>query len=631
MNANSMKKKPKTKIWISAVTSALIVMILILGCYRKIDQGGNPYFVDPAEPSMTLSKKDLNKFGSSVNVIDGEAESHYKMALYLQRRKKHKLAIEELKRAIQHSPLFAKAYNAMGVSYDNLGSYSQAIGCYRSALKLDPKSDYVYNNLGYSYLLKNELDAAIEAFQKAVELDENNKRYRNNLGLAYVMKERYDKAYEQFKIIEDDTGAKEKMARLIDQLGKEPDQYFAKDSNLEDGRNKTIGREKPVVIRRKIEADSEKEDSQSLRSDKKAYLNADNGKVPPYETQSSTMESRGTLGKNPEIAEPIKVKSLEGLGKNGYSEFQAESNQSDRVASCKFCEEDTAESNRQAAGINSKQTIATENQKLTAGKNTEIYNVDESSASSNPSYELSTAELVSEPASDKNVSTESVKAKQSAYENSNDAQNTVAQKVIELEDSYYPNAKETASATSVEPTEAKKALIETNQKVSKENQVSAQAKTASFVKSSDKKMDRKISQKIQSQQDEALSLAAKEQQVNENFKSEETIVEVEIEVANGNGINGAAARFGSYLKLNGFKVAKVTNAHSFDHLTTKIFYCNADKKDVYELLRQMPFVLDQQSMIELKNPGGRIKIIIGEDLVKHNKIISSAIYKKRKS
>ena len=167
-----------------------------------------------------------------MKVIDGQAQSHYKMAIHFQRRKKHKLAIEELKEAVKLNPLFAKAYNAMGVSYDNLRRYSQAIGCYQSALKLDPKLDYVHNNLGYSYLLKNELDAAIVAFQKAIELNDNNKRYRNNLGLAYVMKNQYDKAYEQFKIVENETEAKEKLTRLLDKLGKEkPDEYLAKDSN----------------------------------------------------------------------------------------------------------------------------------------------------------------------------------------------------------------------------------------------------------------------------------------------------------------------------------------------------------------------------------------------------------------
>ena len=239
-----------------------------------------------------------------MKVIDGQAESHYKMTLYFQSRKKHKLAIEELKKAVQLNPLFTKAYNAIGVSYDNLGRYRQAIGCYQSALKFDPKLDYVYNRLGYSCLLKNELDEAVAAFQKAIELNDNNKCYRNNLGLAYVMKDQYDKAYEQFKIIEDDTGAKEKIARLLDQLGKEkPDQYLAKDSILEHSRKKTSGREKPLVIRRKIEADtpqslikadtsaqkqkdSEKEDLQFSGSDKKAYLNPDKDKTQLDETQT---------------------------------------------------------------------------------------------------------------------------------------------------------------------------------------------------------------------------------------------------------------------------------------------------------------------------------------------------------
>ena len=139
MSKNSLKRKPKTKIWIPAVTSALILIVLILGCYQKINEAGNPNIVDQANQRMTLSEKDLNKFESSMKVIDGQAESHYKMALYFQRRKKHKFAIEELKTAVQLNPLFTKAYNAMGVSYDKLGHYSQAVGCYRSALKLDPK------------------------------------------------------------------------------------------------------------------------------------------------------------------------------------------------------------------------------------------------------------------------------------------------------------------------------------------------------------------------------------------------------------------------------------------------------------------------------------------------------------
>ena len=108
MSKNSLKKKPKTKIWIPAVTSSLILIILVFGCYRNINDGGNPNFANQADQRMTLSEKDLNKFGSSMKIIDGEAESHYKMALYFQRRKKHKFAIEELKMAIQAQSLISQ-------------------------------------------------------------------------------------------------------------------------------------------------------------------------------------------------------------------------------------------------------------------------------------------------------------------------------------------------------------------------------------------------------------------------------------------------------------------------------------------------------------------------------------------
>jgi Flp pilus assembly protein TadD len=87
----------------------------------------------------------------------------------------------------------AKAYSAMGVSYDKLRENSQAIHCYQLALKIDSNLDYVHNNLGYSYLNIGNPDAAIESFQKAIQLNDENKRYRNNLALAYVMNDRYDR------------------------------------------------------------------------------------------------------------------------------------------------------------------------------------------------------------------------------------------------------------------------------------------------------------------------------------------------------------------------------------------------------------------------------------------------------
>jgi hypothetical protein len=417
----------------------------------------------------------------------------------------------------------------MGVSYDNLGRYSQATGCYRSALKLDPKLDYVHNNLGYSYLLKNELDAAIVAFQKAIELNDNNKRYRNNLGLAYVMKDQYDKAYDQFRIIEGDTGAKEKLVKLLDKLGKEkPDQYLAKDSNSGRTREKSE-RKTPVVIRRKIKdkepqfliktdtsaqksKDQEIKDEQFSPSDKKAFLNPDKDIPPLDETDTSTGNSRAALAKNSEINDPKKVKSLGSIVKEGHRELQTESNQPGQSTPYEFIEEDTAESDLAAIGANPIQKITAEDQKPstlgeepTAETKTEIQEVKESSVSSDPVYYISAVELVPDPASEKNASTESVKTKSSAYENANRVQNTFESKVIEVEKSYYPDAKETATVTPAKSKKPKTDFVETNQTVLKKKQPSVYAAAATTITSTDKKIDQKRIQDTRSQRKEALS------------------------------------------------------------------------------------------------------------------------------
>jgi Flp pilus assembly protein TadD len=595
MSTNYLKREPNTKIWISAVISTLIFVVLILGCFRKIIDDGNPYFVGQKEQNNTLSEKDLNRFGSSVKVIDGQAESHYKMALYFQRRKKHKLAIEELKKAVQLNPSFLKAYNAMGVSYDNLRRHSQAIRCYQSALKLDPKLDYVYNNLGYSYLLKNELDEAIVAFEKAIELNANNKRYQNNLGLAYVMKDQYDKAYEQFKIVEDETKAEIKLTRLLDQLGKEkPEQYLAKDTDLTNP-PKTI---KADVLAKRQKA-LKKEETQISSSNKKTDLSPYD-KTSLDETQTSSMHSPGASTKNQQVGNSKKVKNLENIEKEGNREHKIGSKKSDAPADLKFSEENTANrSSQETMNTTSAQIIVAKNQKSDAKSTTQKYKVNESSASSNPAYDSSTTKLASEPASGKNLSTESIKIQRSNYKNSTDTENTFPLKVPKVEDTYHTDAQETGSATPGDPIEVKEDLIEPNQT-------------------------------IKSQQEEASILAVKETDLDKYIKPKKITFEVEIEVANGNGINGAAGRFGSYLKSNGFKVVKVTNANSFDHAITKIFFCNNGKKDVYELLRRIPFVLDEQAIVELKKQKNLIKIIIGKDLVKYDQIISSTIIKKRR-
>ena len=162
-----MKPKAKRIACIARVAITALMITLTSCCYLKNDNEPAFQYYDQGKNSSSLTDKDLGKFASSVRKVDGQAESHYKMALHFQRNRRHKLAIEEFKNALQQNPSMAKAYNAMGVSYDKLRKNSQAIHCYQLALKIDSNLDYVHNNLGYSYLHIGNLDAAIDVISES--------------------------------------------------------------------------------------------------------------------------------------------------------------------------------------------------------------------------------------------------------------------------------------------------------------------------------------------------------------------------------------------------------------------------------------------------------------------------------
>jgi hypothetical protein len=118
---------------------------------------------------------------------------------------------------------------------------------------------------------------------------------------------------------------------------------------------------------------------------------------------------------------------------------------------------------------------------------------------------------------------------------------------------------------------------------------------------------------------------------NERPQRKNAIIKVEIEVSNGNGVNGMASRLGRYLSEKGFKVTRLSNANSFSHEKTKIFYYNGHLQDAHRLLQEVPYHIDMKHIIELKQKGNRLKILIGKDMIPCDSVISRAQSAKKPS
>lgn len=387
---------------IGTILLVIFYIIPITGCYSKKKFVGQIPPSYQREKANDISDKDVQNFLSSVRKVDGNIAFQYRLALYFQKRNRHKNALEVIKEVIREDATYEKAYNAMGVSYDYLGDYNRAIHSYKLALKINPDLDYVYNNLGYSHLINGNLDSAIDAFYKAITLNNQNKRYHNNLGLAYTQKGQFELAFEQFIDAGDETSANYKLAKLLYQEGK----YELARKYM----NRAI----------QLEASVDNEASDPILSKEK------------FAESSLTVEEKYPKSKSPTFISSLDQKSTE-------------------------------EDKRSAE--------------------------------------------------------------------------------------YLP--------------------VSRSQKESK--------------------------------------------------------VLAEIEVLNGNGIEGMARKIGNYLKTKGFNVTQLRNANSFDHIESKVFYDSCQVEDAYRLMQEITIHPNMKNILELKGLDHKIRLLIGKDMVPHDDEISEPI------
>jgi lipoprotein NlpI len=622
-----MNKNANTILWIASVTIAVLVVTLMSGCYLKDNAAPGFKHYAQGENSRNLMDNDLSKFASSLRKVDGEAVAHYKMALYFQKQKKHKLAIEELKQAVGRDSSYAKAYNAMGVSYDKLRKYSQAIHCYQLALKIDPNLDFAQNNLGYSYLLSNNLDAAIESFQEAIQLNDQNKRYRNNLALAYVMKERYDLAIDQLKDLEGGPHAAETVAKLAHKLGKKDfekqivsvlerltlEKALVRDTKPVPGedadiQDKTKKQEieptggVPIVVSGRIEKPATDKNISELAHDQAP------GAVKPKGAKPS--ESEMKVGKN-----ETDFKSITNIGstytRKSWAEMCAMMGELNENHSTVSVISDADQIPADAGSKNSGAASENENHQQHVNDDQKINN--------RPIF-LAASELYPQPTAGKPVSIEKrirgISKLTPIYDKkirkiTKLEQIKIKPRVVDVAEIFKQTEENTADPLPLKSSE--KLFSVSESKHSSNTWKISPMYTLAFVSSS-KKMGTKGLSVIEiapSRMDKKTKLAAS----TEERKTEKTNQYIaELEIANGCGVKGAAGRIRALLQESGFNVVKITNANSSDHYSTKIFYQNGHFRTVGHIIKKISCCLDERNIIELEKLGNKIKIIVGKDL-----------------
>lgn len=108
-------------------------------------------------------------------------------------------AIVHLQRAIREQPDYFEAHNNLGVQYQKLRQWNEAIQSYRRAIELRPSSAKAYVNLAVVLLELGQIQPALDNLEAARKADPGSAFVHLVLGQVFFRKQDYLKAQESLE------------------------------------------------------------------------------------------------------------------------------------------------------------------------------------------------------------------------------------------------------------------------------------------------------------------------------------------------------------------------------------------------------------------------------------------------
>jgi Flp pilus assembly protein TadD len=93
----------------------------------------------------------------------------------------------------------APVWNKMGIAYELMFDPSDAVRCFKQALRLDPHNAQVINNLGTVYDSQKKYKAAEKMYRKATKIDPNSAVIQKNLGTNLLARRKYEAGWDAYR------------------------------------------------------------------------------------------------------------------------------------------------------------------------------------------------------------------------------------------------------------------------------------------------------------------------------------------------------------------------------------------------------------------------------------------------
>ena len=132
-------------------------------------------------------------------------EGYFNLGITFNNLHTYQEAIGALQKAINLDEQHVSAHNSLGLILRKLGQHDQAIALLRQVTKIDRQNAKAFNNLGLAISEASKINTkfgiqeAIAALKKAIILEPENAKPRNDLGAIYLEQHNFEQGFDLFE------------------------------------------------------------------------------------------------------------------------------------------------------------------------------------------------------------------------------------------------------------------------------------------------------------------------------------------------------------------------------------------------------------------------------------------------
>ncbi len=189
-------------------------------CY-SLKSSGNP------EEEIANLLNDYYSFFQVTSGIGLSHNIHNNLGITYDRLGRYEEAVSELNEALRLNPGYVEVHNNLAVTYDKLGKRDEAVRELQEALRLNPGYTEAHNNLGNVYAGEGRYEEAIKELEEAIRINPGYAVAHNNLGNIYALQNRLTEALKEFqealRLNPDYTIARSNLGNIYADMGRHED------------------------------------------------------------------------------------------------------------------------------------------------------------------------------------------------------------------------------------------------------------------------------------------------------------------------------------------------------------------------------------------------------------------------